>query len=134
MRNDYVETKPSLLSSISIVPLVGVLAALLVVMMMGFPNIISKYENDYAHGCIISDKPHEHRLRLHIDASGHGTLDNVSLTRDEITDIIGSQPKHSVHQLVIEIDVDADASYQDAMSMITAVHRSGLWFWKIART
>ena len=127
MRNDYVETRPNLLSSINIVPLVGILAALLVVMMMGFPNKVSKYKNDYARGgCIISDKPHEHRLRIHIDASGHGTLDNVSVTHDEIRDIIGSEPKHSVHQLVIEIDVDAEASYQDAMAVITAVHQSGL--------
>lgn len=126
MRNDYVETKPSLLASINIVPLVGVLAALLVVIMMGFPNESSKYKNNYARGCIISDEPHEHRLRIHIDASGHGMLDNVSLTHDEITDIVGSEPKHSVHQLVIEIDIDAEASYQDAMSIISAVHQSGL--------
>lgn len=40
MRNDYFEAKPSLLSNINIVPLVGVLAALLVVMMLGFPSIM----------------------------------------------------------------------------------------------
>ena len=127
MRNDYVETRPSLLSSINIVPLVGILAALLVVMMMGFPNKVSKYKNDYARGgCIISDKPHEHKIQIHIDGSGHATLDRVSVTNEEITDIIGSAPKHSVHQLVTEIDIDPDASYQDVMSMITAVHKSGL--------
>lgn len=38
MRNDYVEAKPRLLSNINIVPLVGVLAALLIVINDGFPK------------------------------------------------------------------------------------------------
>ncbi|MGH8108136.1 MAG: hypothetical protein ACREO1_05390 [Arenimonas sp.] len=126
MRNDYVEAKPGLLSSINIVPLVGVFAALLVVIMLGFPSKTSRYSDYWRGGCRMSDKPHNHNVGIHVDASGNATLDNVTYTNDEITDIIGSAPKHSVHQLVIEIDVDPDASYQDAMSLVTAVHKSGL--------
>jgi len=127
MRNDYVEAKPGLLSNINIVPLVGVFAALLVVIMLGFPNKPSRYVNDYARGgCRISDRPHEHKVQIHLDASGRATFDNETVTNSEIIDIIGSLPKHSVHQHVTEIDIDPDASYQDAMALITAVHASGL--------
>jgi biopolymer transport protein ExbD len=126
MRNDYVEAKPGLLSNINIVPLVGVFTALLVVIMLSFPSKTSLHSNAWRGGCRISDKPHEHKLKIHIDNSGNTTLDNVSVSSQDIIDIIGSAPKHGVHELVTEIDVDAEASYQDAMSIISVLHQSGL--------
>ncbi len=125
MPNDYVETKPGILANINIAPLIGIFAALLVVIMLGFPSKTSKYSNAWLGGCITSDK-HEHRVRIHMDASGQATFDNVSVTNDELIDIIGSAPKHGAHQLATEIDADADASYQDLISLITALHKSGL--------
>lgn len=126
MRNDYVETKPSLLSNINVVPLIGVLAALLVVMMMGFPSIMRKHTNDYAWDCRPSNGPHVHTLKIHLDISGNTTLSGMALTNREITEVIGSMPKQDNHILVAEVDIDSESNYQDAMSLISALHKSDL--------
>ena len=126
MRNDYVEAKPSLLSNINVVPLIGVLAALLVVMMMGFPSIMKKHTNDYTWGCQPYSGPHVHTLKIHLNSSGNSTLDGAALSNREITEIISSVPKQNNHIIVAEVDIDGDASYQDAMSLISALHKSDL--------
>jgi len=128
MRNDYVETKPSLLSSINIVPLVGVLAALIVVMMMGFPSPTMKHHTQPSWGGCGGpfDPPHVHTLKIHLAGSGNATLDGAALTNSEITKIISSIPKQANHRIVAEVDIDEEASYQDAMSLISALHKSDL--------
>ncbi len=126
MRNDYVEAKPSMLSNINIVPLVGVFAALLVVIMLGFPSVVQKHNNDYSWSCRPYHGPHTHKLEVHVDSSGNSTLDNVAMTNAEISDAISSAPQHIDHRIIAEIDIDADTSYQDTMSLISALHKAGL--------
>jgi len=126
MRNHYVEAKPTLLSNINVVPLIGVLAALLVVMMMGFPSVMKKHSNDYAWDCRPSNGPHVHTLKIHLNSSGNATLDGAALTNSEITEIISSVPKQDNHVIVAEVDIDGEANYQDAMSLISALHKSDL--------
>jgi biopolymer transport protein ExbD len=128
MRNDYVETKPSLLSSINIVPLIGILAALLVVIMMGFPSLTMKHNAGLSWGGCGGplDPSHIHTLKIHLNSSGNATLDGAALTNGEITEIIASAPKQDNHIIIAEVDIDGEASYQDAMSLISALHKSDL--------
>ncbi len=127
MRNDYVEAKPGLLSSINIVPLVGVFAALLVVIMLGFPSATLVHTNNYSWGCgNVPPGPHIHKLEVHIDSSGNATLDNIAMTDEEIFDAVSSAPPHFDHRIIASIEVDPDASYQDAMLLISALHKAGL--------
>ncbi len=127
MRNDYVEAKPGLLSNINIVPLVGVFAALLVVVMLGFPSLTARHnQKNIGIYCGPASKEHTHFLKIHVDSSGNATIDNVAATNDEISEIISSAPQVENHRIVADVDIDPEASYQDAMSLIAALHRSGL--------
>ena len=129
MQNDYVEAKPGFLSSINIVPLVGVFMALLVVIMLGFPSTTQRHLNSASWGCCLGcphDDPHTHKLKIRIDSNGNTSLDNIALTTSEIVETIASAPENVSHQVIAEVDIDADASYQDAMSLISALHKSGL--------
>ncbi len=126
MTVNYVDEKTRLISTINIVPLVGIFAALLIVIMLAIPSNTNIYTSEWIRGCIISDRPHEHKVQIHIDSHGQAIFDNTTYSNSDITDIIGSMPKHSVHQFVVEIDADDEASYQDLMSLIVAVHKSGL--------
>jgi biopolymer transport protein ExbD len=128
MRNDYLEANPNLLSSINITPLVGVLAALLVVMMMGFPSLTMKHNAGASWGGCLGplDPPHIHTLRVHLNNSGNASLDGVTLTNSEITEIVSSIPKQDNHTIVAEVDIDDETTYQDAMSLISALHKSNL--------
>jgi biopolymer transport protein ExbD len=126
MRNDYAEAKPSPLSNINIVPLIGVLAALLVIIMLGFPSIMQKHTGDYAWDCRPYRGPHVHTLKIHLNSSGNATFDGAALTNSEITERISSLPKQDKHTIVAEVDIDDEASYQDVMSLISALHKSDL--------
>ena len=103
MEYDYVDEKPSLITAINIVPLVGIFAALLVVIMIAIPSKTNIYTNEWIRGCITFDTPHEDKVQIHIDSSGHAAYGNVAYTNSDITDIIGSAPKHSAHAFVVVV-------------------------------
>jgi len=128
MQNNYVDAKPDLFSKINIVPLIGVLAALLAIMMLAFPGYAMQHNASYSWGGCGGplDGPHRHVLNIQLDGSGNIKLDELAVSREEIIDIILSAPKQANHRIIAEVDIDDDASYQDVMSLVAALHQSNL--------
>jgi len=128
VRNNYVENKSALLSGINIVPLIGVIAVLLVVMMMAFPGFSQAYTlyNQIGIYCGPIDHSHTHQLKIRMDGSGNASINNIALSNRQITKTIAALlPAHS-HRITAEVDIDQEASYQDAVLLFAALQNAGL--------
>jgi biopolymer transport protein ExbD len=125
MNNSYVEAKPNVMSGINIVPLIGVLAALLVVVITGLPKLTLRNELSGMGGCYFGPY-HRHVLDIAILSSGTITLDSKSTSMDKLSQFVTSAMKHDNHDIFAEIDVANDATYQDVVSLMAALKKSGL--------
>jgi biopolymer transport protein ExbD len=126
MSNVYVEPKPSPMSAINIVPLIGVFAALLVVVMMMLPSKTTQYTKDIGWTCWLGQGHDAHEIAIHITGTGEATIDGIHLSRREIAEKIAAGLKHDKHRLYVKVDVDLNASYEDAISMVSLLNTAGL--------
>jgi biopolymer transport protein ExbD len=125
MYHSYIEAKPSAITGMNSMPLIGVLAALLVVVMTGLPKLTQKQDLGVMNGCY--DGPnHEHILHIAVLSSGTMTLDGKSTSIDKLLHFVTNGMKRDDHGIFAEIDVDHDASYQELVSLMAALEKSGL--------
>jgi biopolymer transport protein ExbD len=126
MHHSYVAAKPSAITGINIVPLIGVLAALLVVVMTGLPRLTQTQDLGSMNGCNPYGTYHRHVLDIAILSSGIITLDSKSISMDRLSEAVIAGMKQKNHAFFAEIDIDNDASYQDVVSLMAVLEKSGL--------
>jgi biopolymer transport protein ExbD len=126
MSNYYAENKSKAFSAINVVPLIGVLAALLVVIMTSLPGLAQRYEMSTMGGCGGHTEFHKHVLGISVLSSGTITVDNKQTPIDALSEFTRNSIKHSNHSIIAEIDVATDANYQDVIYLLTTLRESGL--------
>jgi biopolymer transport protein ExbD len=100
MHHSYVEAKPSAMTGMNIVPLIGVLAALLVVVMTGLPKLTQRQELGGISGCYLGPY-HRHVLDIAILSSGSITLDSKSISMDRLSEAVIAGAKHNNHDFLL---------------------------------
>jgi biopolymer transport protein ExbD len=126
MNNYYAENKSKAFSAINVVPLIGVLAALLVVVMMSLPSLAQEHSKSGSSGTNCYPDLKKHILKFNISDSGVVLQENRIFKESDISSIAKKTLMLEEHAFDVHIDVASEASYNDVMALISNLQTSGI--------
>ncbi len=116
------------IATINIVPIVGLLTALMVIFLIGMPKLETAYSLEFARGCFLSvDKNHlSQTANISLDANGIATINNGNDSFDQLAQWIEHANNHSNHSISVNLFIDKNASYGSVTNIIEQLNNAGL--------
>lgn len=115
------------IATINIVPIVGLLAALMVLFMVTLPEPARQFEVDNSWGCILGpDSRHTHTINMHLMADAKAT---ESIYKDSYPAMLSSiqlSHENSNHRVIVLLSVDEDVDYGELIAYIAELKAEGL--------
>lgn len=115
------------IATINIVPIVGLLAALMVLFMVTLPEPARQFEVDNARGCVFGpDSRHTHTINMHLMADAQATESIYKDNYPAMLDSIQLTKENSNHVVNVLLDVDEDVNYGELTAYIAELKAEGL--------
>ncbi|MFT3806760.1 ExbD/TolR family protein [Arenimonas sp.] len=115
---------------INVVPLVGVLAAVMVVIMVAMPGRTATLENDQSRGCVLcfgERCEYLERVGIEVGASGLVQVNGHEMPATQLRQAIRLPPQpHQINDIIIEVRTDPQAEYSDMMDVVGILKELGL--------
>ena len=115
---------------INVVPLIGVLAAVMVVMMVAIPGRSTTFDNDFTVGCFLcvhGECDRVEYLKLEVGASGLVRANGHEMPAAQIRQALRLPPQiHDFRNFQIEISADTQVEYSDLMQVVRILQELGL--------
>lgn len=115
---------------INVVPLIGVLAAVMVVMMMAMPGRSASFDYDVPGGCFmcIGERCDAYqRIELRVHASGSVGFEGHEMSLPELRKSLRVSPgSPETKDFKVDLRTDADADYSDMMRVVAILKELGL--------
>jgi len=120
------------LATINIVPIVGLLAALMVLFMVTLPTPTRQIEMHTSWGCMSPNVRHTHTINMHVSADAQATETINKFNYPAMLSSIQLSHENSNHVVYVLLSVDEDIDYSKLIDYIAELKSEGLEDYQIS--